>query len=64
MRLTIHDLAGREVRRLVDVRLPAGRHTSPWDGRDKAGQALPAGTYLARLQAGDRVETEKLSLVK
>ncbi|MBK7703679.1 MAG: T9SS type A sorting domain-containing protein [bacterium] len=64
VRLTIHDLAGREVRRLVDVRLPAGRHTSPWDGRDRAGQALPAGTYLARLQAGDRVETRKLSLVK
>ncbi len=64
VRLTIHDLAGREVRRLVDVRLPAGRHTSPWDGRDRAGQALPAGMYLARLQAGDRVETRKLSLVK
>jgi len=64
VRLTIHDLAGREVRRLVDARMPAGRHTSPWDGRDRAGQALPAGTYLARLQAGDRVETRKLSLVK
>ena len=64
VRLTIHDLAGREVRRLVDVRLPAGRHASPWDGRDRAGQGLPAGTYLARLQAGDRVETRKLSLVK
>jgi hypothetical protein len=44
--------------------LPAGRHTSPWDGCDRAGHALPAGTYLARLQAGDRVETRKLSLVK
>ncbi len=64
VRLTIHDLAGREVRRLVDVRLPAGRHTAPWDGCDRAGHALPAGTYIARLQAGDRVETRKLSLVK
>ncbi len=62
--LTIHDLAGRELRRLVDGRLPSGRHALQWDGRDESGRELPAGTYLSRLRAGDATQSRKLSLVK
>ena len=32
--IRIFDLAGREIRTLVDGRLPAGRNSIDWDGRD------------------------------
>ncbi len=51
--LTIHDLAGRRLRRLLDASpLPAGPHTAVWDGRDDGGAPVANGVYLVRLTAG------------
>jgi hypothetical protein len=51
--LTIHDLAGRRIRRLLDgCPLSAGPHTATWDGRDNAGAPVAAGVYAVRLTAG------------
>ncbi len=52
VRLSVYDLLGREVARLVDGPQPPGRHEVPFDA---AG--LPAGTYLCRLQAGGRASS-------
>ncbi len=41
----VYDLRGRRVQQL---RLPASG-TATWDGRDREGRRLPAGTYLARV---------------
>ncbi len=60
----VYDLRGRCVRRLADDLLPAGRHVRRWDGRDDAGRALPSGIYFALLNAGGRVESMKLALVR
>jgi len=64
VRLAIYDVAGREVRRLVDSDLPAGVHARDWDGRDASGRVVAAGVYFARLAAGDRVLTQKLILTR
>ena len=46
--LAICDATGRLIRRL------AGAGSITWDGRDAAGQKLPAGVYMVRLVgAGD-----------
>jgi len=45
-RLTLYDLSGREVMRLVDETLPAGRYQLPLDATD-----LASGVYLYDLQA-------------
>ena len=58
-RLTVHDALGREVARLVDGTLPAGRHVADFDAR-----ALPSGTYIARLQFGGRTQSQNMLLVK
>ena len=55
--LTIFDLGGRIVRRVIDESLPAGPHARSWDGADDRGRALPSGRYFARLTAGTRKET-------
>jgi hypothetical protein len=63
--LRIHDLAGRRVRTLVDGEvLPAGAHERIWDGRDAAGRPVAAGTYLARITAGEWAAVTRLTLVK
>lgn len=49
LRVSIHDAAGREVRRLETRRLPAGEHSVSWEGRDDAGRDVSSGIYLARL---------------
>jgi hypothetical protein len=64
VRLSIYDVAGREVRRLVDSDLPAGVHARDWDGRDASGSVVAAGVYFARLAAGDRVLTQKIVLTR
>jgi hypothetical protein len=53
VRLSVHDLAGRTVRLLLDGPPGSGRGRTAWDGRDDAGKAVAPGVYFARLsQAG------------
>jgi flagellar hook capping protein FlgD len=64
VRLAIYDVAGRRVRELVSGTRPAGEHAVGWDLRDEGGQAVAAGTYFARLEAGGRTFTEKVVTLK
>ncbi|HVP38343.1 MAG TPA: FlgD immunoglobulin-like domain containing protein [Candidatus Saccharimonadales bacterium] len=64
VRLEIFDLAGRRVRTLVNATQEAGTGTAQWDGRASGGQPVAAGTYFARLEAGGRVATERLVLLR
>ena len=57
--LTVHDLIGREVARLVDDVKEPGRYTVPFD----AG-GLAAGIYIYRLRTGRFVATKKILLLK
>lgn len=54
LRLVVHDLIGREVAVVADELAPPGRTTYRWDGRDAAGNRLPAGVYLIRMDSGAR----------
>ncbi|UCG61687.1 MAG: T9SS type A sorting domain-containing protein [Candidatus Zixiibacteriota bacterium] len=59
VKLEVFNIMGQRVSTLVDRQMAAGTHTVTFDG----GQ-VASGTYLYRLQAGDKVETKKMSLVK
>jgi glucose/arabinose dehydrogenase len=48
VRLSIHDLAGRQVRLVSDEVLGAGPHALTWDGKDGRGLDAPSGVYLVR----------------
>ena len=62
-RVTVHDVAGRCLRTLVDGdRLEAGPHTIAWDGRSADGRSCAAGCYFVRIAADGR--TEQRSVVK
>ncbi len=59
VRLTIHDLAGREVMRLADGWMPAGHYEASLDAVN-----WPSSVYIAKLSAGGKVRTAKLVLMK
>lgn len=59
--MEVLNVAGRVVRTLIaDRAVPAGQNTQLWDLRSTAGTAVPAGTYLIKIQAvaenGQRVQ--------
>ena len=62
--LAIYDLAGRQVRLLVDGLREPGRYDETWDGRADAGTGHAAGVYFARLQVGGETRTERLIRIR
>jgi alpha-amylase len=64
IRLSIHDVAGREVALLREGRQDAGLHQLDWNGRDDAGRSLPSGVYLARLNPEAGGASTRLLLLK
>lgn len=63
-KLAIYNASGRLVRLLVAEHVDAGVHSVDWDGKDERGQDVAAGVYITRLQAGEKVITQKLVLAK
>jgi hypothetical protein len=64
VRLALFDAAGRRVATLADGVHEAGEHSVAFALRDGAGRDLPAGLYLARLEAEGRVLTRRIAAVK
>ncbi|NKB67466.1 MAG: alpha/beta fold hydrolase [Candidatus Latescibacteria bacterium] len=62
--VAIFNAGGQRVSTMAYDRLAAGLHAVAWEGRDQASRPLASGTYLYRLQAGTRVETHKLLLLR
>ena len=59
VRLAVYDVLGREIARLVDEPLAAGRHEFRWD----AGSS-PSGSYVVRLVAGGHAASRAILLVR
>lgn len=64
VKLSVYDLTGREVKRLVSQGLGAGVQSADWDGTDAFGRPVATGTYFLRLEAGKRSETSRVTLVR
>jgi hypothetical protein len=63
-RLSVYDASGRLIRTLLDGQRDAGRHNVTWNGRDDTGRAASAGVYLYRFEAGNSVQTRRMTLIK
>ncbi|MDP8205388.1 MAG: T9SS type A sorting domain-containing protein [Candidatus Electryonea clarkiae] len=64
IRLTVFDILGREVIRLIDGKSEVGRHKVVWNGTDSNGIPVSSGVYLINMKAGDYSATQKAVLVK
>jgi hypothetical protein len=67
VRITVHDVTGRELVCLMDKNQPAtpvgAPHELNWDGRTKAGEAA-SGVYLIRCQAGNLAQVQKTVFIR
>ncbi|MBD3237559.1 MAG: T9SS type A sorting domain-containing protein [Candidatus Eisenbacteria bacterium] len=64
VRLSIHDVSGRELIVLVDGRQSAGPHEVRWRARDRNGRSVPPGVYFARIAADGRTAERKLVVLE
>ena len=61
--LSVYNVLGQRIRRLVGDDLPAGQHRVRWDGRDADGRNAASGVYLiAAHMAGWRSAQQVLLL--
>ncbi len=61
--LSICDVSGRVVRRLVDASRSPGSYRVEWDGKDDAGDRVPGGIYFYRLEQGEGRVSRKMVIV-
>lgn len=63
--LSIYNVLGQEIIRLVDKVQPAGRYTINWDARTAHGHPVASGIYLYRLNTGSGFsQTMRMTLLK
>jgi hypothetical protein len=62
--MTVCDVLGTPVKTLLRDFMDAGAHSVHWDGRDETGQALPSGSYVLRMAAGEYTLTRVMVLMK
>lgn len=62
--LKIYDLLGQEINTMVNDNEIAGEKLVVWDSKNLNGQFVNSGIYFCRLQVGDEVQVQKMSLLK
>jgi len=64
VRLSICDILGRDVRRLLDAPFARGAHVISWDGTDDTGAKAPSGVYICRFRAGSFSTSRKMLMIR
>jgi len=64
VKVVVYDVAGRQVRELLNRNLTAGMHEALWDGRVSNGNIATSGVYFVRIKSMDRSAVSRMLLVK
>lgn len=64
VKVTVFDLLGREIIKLIDRVVPVGSRSINWDGRDYTGNLVNAGVYIYQIEAEGFLQTKKMVLLK
>jgi hypothetical protein len=63
--ITVYNVAGRQVRKLVNATQPVGRYTTTWDGKSDDGVSLTRGVYFVRtVIAGQKAPVQRLLFIR
>jgi hypothetical protein len=60
----VFDVAGRQVRALLNAPRPAGRHSVEWSGRSDAGLRVGSGLYFVQMRTSDFAAQHKLVIAE
>lgn len=63
-RVSVYDVSGRLVARLLDAPAASGRTELRWTGRNAAGSSVAPGVYFLRLEAGQSRETRRVVRIR
>jgi len=63
VKLKIFNIAGREVRELVDKAQSTGSYFVTWDGCNNGGEEVSSGIYMYRLSLGDGATSQRKMLL-
>ena len=64
IQLTIYNLLGQEIVRLVDNQQAPGEHQVQWNGSNSEGHPVASGVYLYHIRSANFVETKKMMLIR
>ena len=64
VQLTIYNIQGKEVRRLVDTMQSAGNYSVSWDSKDNAGKFVSSGMYFYELEGNHLKLFKKMTLIR
>lgn len=62
--LSVHDIAGRKVRTLVDGEVEPGHHRVSWDGRDQEGRRVISGIYYVKMTTPEFERTTAMTMLR
>lgn len=62
--LTVYNLLGKEVIKLVNEKQPPGRYRVLWQGKDVAGKDVAAGIYLLQLKTDHFTRVTRMLLLR
>jgi len=64
VKILIHDIRGRLVKRLLDQEKEPGTYQVAWDGRDDKEERVGSGVYFCTTTAGDFSSSRKMAVIK
>lgn len=64
IRLSVYEVSGRLVSRLVEQQMGPGRHEVVWDGMDRSGRATASGVYVYRLEGPGVSRARRMVLLR
>jgi hypothetical protein len=62
--LAIYDIAGREIKRLVEGYNEAGLHSVVWNGINQKNKAVSSGVYFVHLEVGNTARNRRMILLR
>ena len=64
VQIDIFNIKGQKVKTLVNEVLPAGEHSTIWDGKDKNHQPVASGLYFYKLKTNNKSKIRKMVLLR
>jgi hypothetical protein len=62
--IRIFNILGKEIKLLINDKLPTGEYTIQWGGKDNEGNLLTGGVYFIQMETGKDRQTIKATLLK
>lgn len=64
VKLTIYNLKGQKVKKLINGQIVSGNHSVVWNGKDDNGKQVGSGLYFYNLKTDDKEISKKMLLLK